>query len=84
MRRCGARLARGQLIIIDANDINSDGNISGQAFDPSTGEMPAIELIPCEHSWKLDCGSAARASAQVTLPENVRDELKGKRLRFRK
>jgi probable HAF family extracellular repeat protein len=72
------------LVIIDANDINADGDITGQAFDPTNGEMPAIELIPCEHTWKVDCGFATREGVQVNLPENVRDELKGKRLRFRK
>lgn len=34
--------AASSLIINDANNINSAGDITGQAFDPVTGEMPAM------------------------------------------
>jgi probable HAF family extracellular repeat protein len=76
--------AGSQLIVIDANDINSAGDITGQAFDPVTGEMPAIELIPCRQADDAACGSRARESVQIDLPQNVRDALRKKRLHFRK
>lgn len=76
--------AESQLIIIDSNDINGAGEITGQAFDPLTGEMPAIELIPCTQTEDPACMSEARESARVALPQNVRDAIKAKRLSFRK
>jgi probable HAF family extracellular repeat protein len=76
--------AESQLIVIDANDTNAAGDITGQAFDPVTGEMPAIELIPCSHANSTECNSTARASVHITLPQNVRDALKAKRRRFKK
>ncbi len=76
--------AESQLIIIDANDINFAGDISGQAFDPVTGEMPAIELVPCPQMDDPECNSEARGSVHVALPQNVRAALKAKRLRFEK
>ena len=72
------------LIIVDANDINSGGDITGQGFDPVTGEIPAIELIPCTQTDDPACKSEARGSVRVSLPQSVRDALKAKRLRFRK
>jgi probable HAF family extracellular repeat protein len=72
------------LIIIDANYINSAGDITGQAFDPLTGEMPAIELIPCTETDDPLCRSKARANILVALPQNVRNALQKKRLHFRK
>ena len=71
-------------IIIDANYVNSAGHITGQAFDPLTGEMPAIELVPCNQSEDPECKSEARESVHASLPQNVRDALKARRLRFGK
>lgn len=76
--------AESQLIVIDANDINSAGDITGQAFDPLTGEMPAIELIPCTQAYDPECKSEARTSVRVSLPRSVRDALKAQRLRFKR
>lgn len=76
--------AESPLIIIDANDINSAGDITGQAFDPVTGEMPAIELIPCTRVHDAGCSSASRGNVRVALPQNVRDALQEKRLHFRR
>ena len=72
------------LIMLDANDINAAGNITGQAFDPASGEMFAIELIPCTKTGDPSCRSKARESVPVSLPQSVRDALKAKRLRFKK
>ena len=76
--------AESPLVIIDANDINSGGDITGQAFDPVTGEMPAIEMIPCTRSDDPECKSEARGKVRVSLPQSLRDALKAKRLSFRK
>lgn len=74
--------AESSLMIIDANDINAAGEITGQAYDPVTGEMPAIELIPCAGTDDPECRSDRRVSEPVTLPQNVRDTLQKKRLHF--
>jgi|SRR5579859_83725 len=76
--------AESPLVIIDANDINATGKITGQAFDPLTSGMPAIELIPCAQTEDPTCKSEARRSLAVSLPQNVRDALRMKRLGFRK
>lgn len=76
--------ADSQLIIIDSNDINGAGDITGQAFDPLTGEMPAIELIPCSQTDDPACTSEARGTIRVSLPQRVRDTLRTKHLHFRK
>lgn len=76
--------AESSLIIIDANDINAAGEITGQAYDSVTGEMPAIELIPCTGTDDPECRSERRVSATITLPQNVRDALQKRRLHFRR
>jgi hypothetical protein len=76
--------AESQLIVIDANDTNAAGDITGQAFDPLTGEMPGVELIPCSRANSAECNSTARESVHIILPQNVRDALRAKRLHFRK
>lgn len=76
--------AESPFVIIDANDINTAGEITGQAFDPLTGEMPAIELIPCTQADDPACKSDARGSFPVSLPKSVRDALEAKRVRLRK
>src|SRR5579859_498724 len=75
--------ADSSLIIVDANDMNGAGYITGQAFDPETGEMPAIELIPCTQTDDPACNSEARGEVRVDLPQNVRAALKARRLGFR-
>jgi probable HAF family extracellular repeat protein len=76
--------ADSSLYIIDVNDMNAAGNITGQAYDPVTGEMPAIEMIPCTQAESSECESKPRTSATITLPQRVRDALEKRRLHFRK
>jgi probable HAF family extracellular repeat protein len=76
--------ADSSLYIIDVNDMNAAGNITGQAYDPVTGEMPAIEMIPCAQAESSECESKPRTSATITLPQRVRDALKERRLHFPK
>lgn len=40
------KLASTPLTLVFANDINDRGEITGQAFDPATGETPAFLAIP--------------------------------------
>jgi probable HAF family extracellular repeat protein len=72
------------LFIIDANDMNSGGKITGQAFDPLTGEMPAIEMIPCTLADDPGCKSEAQGNVRIDLPQYVRNALQKRRLHFRK
>ena len=76
--------ADSSLSIIDVNDMNAAGDITGQAYDPVTGEMPAIELIPCARTDAPECRSNARESAPVSLPQNVREVLQERRKHFRR
>jgi len=76
--------AESPLMLIDANDINAAGEITGQAYDPVTGEMPAIELIPCTQTDDPECGAERRVSVPVTLPQEVRDTLRTRWVHFKK
>ena len=76
--------ADSSLSIIDVNDMNAAGDITGQAYDPVTGEMPAIEMIPCTQAESSECESKPRTSATITLPQRVRDALEKRRLHFPK
>jgi len=76
--------AGSSLFIIDANDVSAAGEITGQAFDPLTGEMPAIEMIPCTIADDPGCRSKVQENLQVVLPQNVRDALLKRRLHFGK
>lgn len=55
-------VARTQLYIIYAGDINDDGSIVGEAVNPRTGEAPAVLLLP------YDSARAAPASPKPKLP----------------
>lgn len=72
------------LYIIDVNDMNAAGVITGQAYDSVTGEMPAIELIPCSRTDASERQFQARKSAPMSLPQHVRVALQERRLHFRK
>ena len=71
------------LFLLDAEGINSNGDIVGDALEVSTGEVHAYLATPCQGN---DCedgaegstpaGSAASESPNVTLPENVRNLLR--------
>ena len=76
------------LSLIFGSKINDRGEISGQTYDPNTGDTSAFLAIPCdaEHTDDQGCQAAAQASAaverpRVVLPENVRKLLQ-QRVRF--
>jgi probable HAF family extracellular repeat protein len=59
------------LYLVYGNNINSRGEIAGQAFNPSNGEYRAVLLIPCDagHADDKRCAGgsvATAASAQNT------------------
>src|SRR5271165_871329 len=63
------------------------GEITGSAYDSSTGVSPAFLAIPChnEHADDEDCQAASHASfgferPRAVLPENVR-EMRQRRMR---
>ena len=65
------------LYVVFGNNINSRGEIAGQAFNPANGEFRAVLLIPCDagHATNAACAGgsqdATAASAQnhrVWLP----------------
>ena len=76
--------ADSSLSIIDVNDMNAAGDITGQAYDMLTGDMPAIEMIPCSRTDDSEYQFQTRESAPMSLPQNVRDALQKKRLHFKK
>jgi len=65
--------------------INDRGEISGSAYDSSTGVSPAFLAIPCnsEHADDESCQAATQASVgvarpRVVLPESIREQLRQK------
>jgi hypothetical protein len=76
------------LYLVFGNDINSRGEIATYAFNPANGEFRAALAIPCdkEHADNEDCKdvaqgtiaapSATSARPKVTLPHNVREQLR--------
>jgi len=73
------------LYLIYANDINNCGEIAGQAYDSSTNESPAYEVIPTHGSSAAQRAALAQAAGRVVprviLPANAREQLK-RRLAF--
>jgi probable HAF family extracellular repeat protein len=61
------------LYLIVAQTINSRGEIVGEAFDQSTGDVPAFLAIPSDHG--NDCKVSSSAEQKIILPENVREKL---------
>jgi probable HAF family extracellular repeat protein len=75
-------LSSSSLYLIFASDINDRGEISGQAFDPSTGDLPGFLAIPCdeEHATERGCQDAAQTATavetgKIVIPEKLRKQL---------
>jgi probable HAF family extracellular repeat protein len=55
-------------------DINDRGEITGEAYDPNTGDTPAFLAVPTDH---CEVGASASSAGQkVILPESVREQLR--------
>jgi len=65
------------LYLIYGGDINDDGEIAGQAFDPNTGDTPAYLAVPTQGRGHCQAGSSVGQS--VILPENVRTQVQQRR-----
>ena len=65
-------------VIINAQDINDDGEITGRAFDPDTGEIKTFIAVPILDS-AVKTSSQLKTQAKVTLPESVKKILRQQR-----
>jgi len=55
-------------------DINDRGEITGEAYDPNTGDTPAFLAVPTDH---CEAGSSGASTGQkLFLPKNVREQLR--------
>lgn len=66
------------LYLVSAYDINSRGEIVGQAFDENTGDAPAFRAIPIQQETQLE-GPAAQGRKRVILPEGLRQFINKRR-----
>jgi probable HAF family extracellular repeat protein len=70
------------LYVVDANFINASGEITGQAVDLVTGEMPAILMIPCSETTDAACQAEAQGDVRVQLSLHQRDVIRRNLQRF--
>jgi probable HAF family extracellular repeat protein len=72
------------LYVVDANFINAAGEITGQAVDrdSTTGEMPAILMIPCSETTNAACQAEAQGDVRVQLSPHQRDVIRRNLQRF--
>jgi probable HAF family extracellular repeat protein len=62
----------GSLFLLFAGDIDQQGEIVGEAFDPSTGDAPGFFANPVPPGAAV---SSAVQGSQKSLPENVRRQI---------
>ena len=66
----------GSPFLVYANDINSFGQITGQAYDQSTGNYPAFFGFPTADNNAANVSQADhRAGAKVALPQGLRQQV---------
>jgi len=69
----------GSPFLLYANDINDQGEITGEAFDPVSGTAPAFLLVPAsERQASAAVVSRARVDngpARVEVPESIRRQI---------
>jgi probable HAF family extracellular repeat protein len=67
-------------VLINAQDINDQGEITGRAFDPATGQLRAFVAVPVAVSANQAATTESSAiRAKVILPEGVRQSLRRQR-----
>lgn len=59
-------------VIINAQDINDEGQITGRAFDPATGDIKTFVAVPVEETAANKKAASSIARARVALPENIK------------
>jgi probable HAF family extracellular repeat protein len=67
--------------IINAQDINDEGEITGRAFDPATGEIKAFIAIPVLESAANKKKAPSTVQAKIVLPKSVRQTILQERRR---
>jgi probable HAF family extracellular repeat protein len=66
-------------VIINAQDINDDGEITGRAFDPAAGDIKTFIAVPVSETAIGKKTSDSKARASIVLPESVRQMLRQQR-----
>jgi probable HAF family extracellular repeat protein len=66
------------LYMVSAYDINSRGEIVGQAFDENTGDAAAFRAIPIQQETQL-VGPEAQVRKRVILPEGLKQFINKRR-----
>jgi probable HAF family extracellular repeat protein len=61
--------------IINAQDINDEGEITGRAFDPATGAIKTFIAIPVSESASSKKNTPSSVQAKVVLPKDVRQTI---------
>lgn len=59
-------------VIINAQDINDEGEITGRAFDPATGEIKTFLAVPVLESAASKKSAPSKVQSKVVLPKAVR------------
>jgi probable HAF family extracellular repeat protein len=61
--------------IINAQDINDEGEITGRAFDPATGAIKTFIAVPVSESAASKKKTPSTVQAKVVLPKDVRQTI---------
>jgi hypothetical protein len=66
-------------VLINAQDINDEGTITGRAFDPATGTLKAFVAVPITESKADKSATPSAVRAKVVLPEEVKQAIRQQR-----
>ncbi len=66
-------------VVINAQDINDQGEITGRAFDPATGQLRAFIAVPVPGSANVKRAASPVVQAKVVLPKDVRQTIRQQR-----
>jgi probable HAF family extracellular repeat protein len=66
-------------LIVNAQDINNRGEITGRAFNPDTGKIRAFVAVPISTGETGQKASPPRMRANIVLPPDVRQTLRQQR-----
>jgi probable HAF family extracellular repeat protein len=66
-------------VLINAQDINDEGEITGRAFDPTTGQLRTFIAVPVHGSANVKRAASPVVQAKVVLPKDVRQTIRQQR-----
>jgi probable HAF family extracellular repeat protein len=66
-------------VIINAQDVNDDGEITGRAFDPAAGDIKTFIAVPILEAATGKAAPHSTAKAKIVLPESVREMMRQQR-----